>query len=403
MQKTEEPKNKLQKSSSEDLTMARKVHGAMIPEILPVAEELEIKSLYIPCERVGGDLYEVIQISENIIAFLVIDVASSGVEAALMSATAKIRFSSYMKAGFSPGAAVEQVNSDIRKLEVNCFITAFLGYLDLHDNKLTYCNSGHPYPIIYRKAQNTLELLKTQGTLIGILEDGFFEECSVYLNPGDSLLIFTDGVYQCFTHQKVTERTAFEAFLLDSLRSCPLEDMVKSFKLSCIDDYGRNKFEDDITMLTVEILSLSRKNQIKERLGFSKDDPVYLQFIRYYEDMDRAIAVVLSSMDACGYTDDAIRKMKISLTELIVNAILHGNKKDYTKKVIMGHIVNKSKAIISILDEGSGFNPELVADPTLPENIVKDCGRGIFIVRHYVDSVQYNSIGNRVTVIKNHK
>jgi anti-sigma regulatory factor (Ser/Thr protein kinase) len=402
VQSLDEPSiNKTEHSSAADLMIARKVHAAMIPEILPVAEELEIKSLYIPCQHIGGDLFDVVQISDNIIAFLVIDVAGCGVQAALVSATAKIRFSSYMKAGFSPGAAMEQVDADIKKLSLNSFITAFLGYLDLHDNKLTYCNAGHPYPVIFRRAQNSLEMLKTHGTIIGVLTDGFFEECSVYLNPGDCLVMFTDGIYHCFSGS--LQRPALEEFISDTLNRNTPEEFISQIKARISSDETGNSVEDDVTVITVEILTVSRKNQIKEKLGFSKDDPVYLQFLRYYEDMDKAIAVILSSMDSCGYSDDAIRKMKISLTELIVNAILHGNKKDFSKKVIMGHIVDKSKAVISIMDEGSGFNPNTIPDPTLPENLIKDCGRGLFIVRHYVDSLIFNDKGNRVTIIKYHR
>jgi len=393
--------NRTEDSSAADLMVARKVHAAMIPEILPVAEELEIRSLYIPCKHIGGDLFDVVQISDNIIAFLVIDVAGCGVQAALMSATAKIRFSNYMKAGFSPGAAVEQVDADIRKLSLNCYVTAFLGYLDLHDNKLTYCNAGHPYPIIFRRAQNSLEMLKTHGTIIGVLEDSFFEERSVYLNPGDCLMMFTDGIYHCFPGP--LQRCTLEKFISDTLSRSTPEELISQIKARGCSDKAQNGIEDDMTVLTMEILTVSRKNQIKEKLGFTRDDPVYLQFLRYYEDMDKAIAVILSSMDSCGYSDDAIRKMKISLTELIVNAILHGNKKDFSKKVIMGHIVDKSKAVISIMDEGSGFNPNVIPDPTLPENLIKDCGRGLFIVRHYVDSMIFNDKGNRVTVIRYHR
>lgn len=393
--------NKTDNSSAADLTVARKVHAAMIPEIFPVAEELEIRSLYIPCEHIGGDLFDIVQISDNIIAFLVIDVAGCGVQAALVSATAKIRFSSYMKAGFSPGAAMEQVDADIRKLSLNCFITAFLGYLDLHDNKLIYCNAGHPYPVIFRRAQNSIEMLKTHGTIIGVLDNGFFEERSIYLNPGDCLIIFTDGIYHCFSGS--SQRHALEEFIIDTLSRSSPEEFISQIKASSSSNEKQNSIEDDMTVLTLEILTVSRKNQIKEKLGFSKDDPVYLQFLRYYEDMDKAIAVILSSMDSCGYSDDAIRKMKISLTELIVNAILHGNKKDFSKKVIMGHIVDKSKAVISIMDEGSGFDPKIIPDPTLPENLIKDCGRGLFIVRHYVDSMIFNDKGNRVTIIKFHR
>ena len=139
-------------------------------------------------------------------------------------------------------------------------------------------------------------------------------------------------------------------------------------------------------MLAIEFLTQSRKNLIKEKLGFRENDPVYLQYISYFEEMDKATSVILSAMDSLGYPDESIRKMKIILTELFANAIYHGNKGDHSKKVTVGHAIDKNKVTISIMDEGDGFDPSKIPDPTLPENLVKDCGRGIFIVRSYADT-----------------
>jgi serine/threonine-protein kinase RsbW len=118
--------------------------------------------------------------------------------------------------------------------------------------------------------------------------------------------------------------------------------------------------------------------------------------------MDRATSIILSAMDSLGYADDGIRKMKIILTELLANAIYHGNKGDHLKKVIVGHTIDKKNVIISVMDEGDGFDPSKVPDPTLPENLVKDCGRGIYIVRNYADKIEFNKKGNRVTITKYH-
>jgi serine/threonine-protein kinase RsbW len=159
---------------------------------------------------------------------------------------------------------------------------------------------------------------------------------------------------------------------------------------------------DDIVAIAIEFLTQSRKNQIKGKLGFTEDEPVYLQFISYFEEMDRAAAIILSAMDSLGYPDDSIRKMKIILTELFANAIYHGNNEDHSKKVTVGHSINKKKVVVSIMDEGQGFDPDAIPDPTLTENLIKDCGRGLFIARSYVDKIYFNEAGNRVTVVKNY-
>jgi sigma-B regulation protein RsbU (phosphoserine phosphatase) len=403
-------KNKNQESVSiadsreADLQIARKIQAAMIPRSFPVIEGLELNSIYLPCGAVGGDLFDVIQLSNDVLAFFIFDVTGFGVSSALISAMAKVCFNNHIKPGVSPRSVIERVNLEmVRDVAADFYITAFLGYLDFHDNKLTYCNAGHAYPLIFSKKDQTTLPLRTQGTFIGVFDNGFFEEQQVYIGPGDSLIMITDGLYRIFSENLHEGRLQFEQTVRDMFSSSPpaaFLDMVKT-RFNQITQNG--SMDDDVTAIVAEVLTQSRKNQIKEKLAFKPDDPVYLQSINYYEEIDRAIAVILSTMDAYGYMDDHIRKMKVVLSELLVNAILHGNKRDFSKKVTIGHIVDKKAATISILDEGNGFDPAKVPDPTLPENLARDCGRGLYIAYHYVDQIMFNEKGNRVTVIKKHE
>ena len=389
--------------STEELSIARKIQAAMVPKLLPIMDGLECSSLYLPCQSVGGDLFDVVQLSDDIIAITIFDVASSGVPAALISALAKVSFSNNIRLITSPRLVAERVNEEmIRNVESNYFITACVAYLDLHDNKLTYCNAAHPYPLIYRRDSDSLEHIKSTGVCLGVFEKAHFEEKSVYLNPGDWLLFFTDGIYHLFSKEnELAGRRILERELIAAAK----QGSPKLFTAQLRQRYegkGLDGLPDDVSVVGIDFLTQSRKNQIREKLGFRQNDPVYLQFISYFEEMDRAAAVILSAMDSLGYADESIRKMKIILTELFANAIYHGNQGDHSKRVIIGHVIDKKKITISILDEGEGFNPTMVPDPTLPENLVKDCGRGLYIVKNYADSMDFNEKGNRVTITKYH-
>jgi serine/threonine-protein kinase RsbW len=171
----------------------------------------------------------------------------------------------------------------------------------------------------------------------------------------------------------------------------------------CEEAAACNALKDDVTAVVIEVLTQSRKDQIKEKLGFSKDDPVYLQFISYYEEMDKAAGIILKDMDAAAFPDESIRKMKITLTELMANAIGHGNDEDHSRKATIGHMVTRTVASVGIMDEGPGFDPSQIPDPTLPENLVKDHGRGLYIVRNYVDEMVFNEKGNRILIWKYHR
>jgi serine/threonine-protein kinase RsbW len=100
-----------------------------------------------------------------------------------------------------------------------------------------------------------------------------------------------------------------------------------------------------------------------------------------------------------GISQDNYGKILVSAMEAVNNAILHGNHSNPEKMVDI-EIGYKAKELkITVTDEGSGFRPELVPDPTTPENIEALNGRGIYLMSHLADKIKYNKNGNSVTMI----
>ncbi len=383
------------------LELSRGIQRALIPKSLPRTPGIEIASLFLPCEAAGGDLYDVIQLSEDLLAFYIFDISCQGISSALISSLAKVSFSSNIWSLSSPQLILDRINEDlISDISSDFFITAFIAFFDLHSNKLTYCNAGHTYPIIYKRKEKKLIPLKTKGMFLGVYKNAGFENESMYLFPDDWLFLFTDGLYGLYNDEnELLGRKNFEASILrDNYRSP--DDFIAKLKKRSYKTGSTKKQADDITAVVVEILSQSRRDQIKRELGFKPDIPVYLQFLSYYEEIDSVSATILRDMDETGYSDERIRKMKLTITELLANAIGHGNRDDHSKKVIVGHVVEATKVIVSIMDDGEGFDPASIPDPTLPENLIKDHGRGLYIVRNYVDEMQFNKAGNRILICK---
>jgi serine/threonine-protein kinase RsbW len=90
-----------------------------------------------------------------------------------------------------------------------------------------------------------------------------------------------------------------------------------------------------------------------------------------------------------GFSEDELDSLAISVTEIVANAIYHGNKRDHTKRVFIKFVSDARSLKIYIRDEGPGFNPAHVANPLAPENIFKESGRGIFIVKTLMDDVRF--------------
>jgi serine/threonine-protein kinase RsbW len=89
-------------------------------------------------------------------------------------------------------------------------------------------------------------------------------------------------------------------------------------------------------------------------------------------------------------TDDQQSNLLLAMTEATTNAIIHANKSDASKKVQIKVDVSEDKLVISIKDEGKGFDPNKIPDPTQPENLMKDSGRGLYLMRIYMDELKYN-------------
>lgn len=109
---------------------------------------------------------------------------------------------------------------------------------------------------------------------------------------------------------------------------------------------------------------------------------------------------IIDEVNAHGYSDDAIFAIRLSLDEAISNAIRHGNRGIPDKPVHIEYHVDDQAATITIEDQGNGFNPADLPDPTADENLDKPCGRGVMLIQAYMTQVSYNPRGNRVTMIK---
>ncbi len=109
---------------------------------------------------------------------------------------------------------------------------------------------------------------------------------------------------------------------------------------------------------------------------------------------------ILGRAEAVGYGEDDRFAIRLALEEALINAIRHGNKFDHARKVTVSADIGAKRTTITVCDEGAGFDPAAVPDPTVDENLEKPCGRGIMLMRAYMDEVSYNTRGNEVRMAK---
>lgn len=109
---------------------------------------------------------------------------------------------------------------------------------------------------------------------------------------------------------------------------------------------------------------------------------------------------ILKDVERWGYCQDATFAIKLALEEAMTNAVKHGNGNDPSKRVTVRFAVDKDQAVIIIRDEGNGFDPGGIPDPTCPGRLTLPTGRGIMLMRAYMDEVRYRDDGREVYLVK---
>jgi serine/threonine-protein kinase RsbW len=116
--------------------------------------------------------------------------------------------------------------------------------------------------------------------------------------------------------------------------------------------------------------------------------------------IERSVDYLTDKGREVGFDDERLRlNFRVGLTEALANAMLYGNGRDPQKRVRVVACLTSQRIEIQVTDEGRGFNPDAVLDPTLPANRVRPGGRGIFLIRQLMDRVEFNDRGNSITMI----
>ncbi len=117
-------------------------------------------------------------------------------------------------------------------------------------------------------------------------------------------------------------------------------------------------------------------------------------------EMSNLLRDLIAEIRQHGFTEKEAFGIRLSLEEAIVNAIKHGNRQDITKSVYIRFQANARHFMIEIRDEGKGFDADAIPDPLEPKNLERPGGRGVFLMRNYMSWVQFNDVGNCVTLCK---
>jgi phosphoserine phosphatase RsbU/P len=181
-----------------DLKLAHQVQLSFLPKTPPHQAGYEFWAHYESASEVGGDYYDFIQLPGGRFGIMIGDVAGKGVPAALLMAKISSDARICVLTESDLGKAIDRLNQLMQEAGVlDRFVTLGAGLLDVNTHQVTFVNAGHMPPMVYRKVSGQIEEPVTRdlsGFPLGVSEGIPYESCTISLDPGDGVLLFTDGV-----------------------------------------------------------------------------------------------------------------------------------------------------------------------------------------------------------------
>ncbi|HOW81399.1 MAG TPA: SpoIIE family protein phosphatase [Spirochaetota bacterium] len=190
--------SEMQKRLSRELEIASEIQKKILPKIPERFREHRLAAYNRPAKEVGGDFYDLYKCDENKYAVLVADISGKGIPAAIFMGSARNIIRAEMNVDAMPSRLLKNINRLIyRESEFGMFVTLFYALVDSHNNIMTYGSAGHEDQLLIRSRTGEMVKLNAKGSALGIVENQDFEEKVIMFEPGDFLVMVTDGVIEC--------------------------------------------------------------------------------------------------------------------------------------------------------------------------------------------------------------
>jgi serine phosphatase RsbU (regulator of sigma subunit)/PAS domain-containing protein len=242
----------------QELEAARDLQLAMVPSEFPPGSSkrpLQFAASMVPARNVGGDFYNVIEIDDRRTGIAIADVSGKGPRAALFMARSLTAFNSIARRGGSPKEVIKEFNVELSaENESEMYVTVFYGVYDTSNNLFTYVDAGHYPPLLRKPNGDVVWLEQVGGPMVGLMKRLSYDEQSLELVPGNTILCYTDGVIDAMNASGEQFSEARLKALLTGCGQLDASDLVTEVLEEIGNFVGDTPQIDDITCLVMRHL-----------------------------------------------------------------------------------------------------------------------------------------------------
>jgi serine phosphatase RsbU (regulator of sigma subunit)/anti-sigma regulatory factor (Ser/Thr protein kinase) len=368
-----------------ELEIAAEIQASLLPSHLPQPYGMELAGVVTPAAQVGGDFYDVVELSGGALGVIVGDVAGKGIPAAMFTTIVRTELRSQLLAGASPGQALQRTNvalqPDLERLET--LATALVLHVNPHTREVTYASAGHTTSLRWHVAANSPAQLQSTAFPLGVMPELKTSERVFTARPGDVLVLYSDGVTEAENAEGKVFGLEGLADVLFAVHPASADAILQAI-LDGVQAHRRVRpASDDLTALI---------------LKFSQPDPAwaYRPFVLPAElgqlaKLESLLAAVLDPMPVPP-PQEWRQEFSLGVTELASNIIRHAYA-DMPGARLHGLLaLHTGRVTVDTIDSGHPFEmtetPLLAIDPDNPP----EGGYGLSILKSVMDVVRYRRL-----------
>ncbi|MEO0596645.1 MAG: SpoIIE family protein phosphatase [Chloroflexota bacterium] len=386
----------------QQLKVARVIQQTLLPSKVPVLEGWQMDVYWQPAYSVGGDFYDFIQLEDGRMCIIAADVTDKGIPAALVMASARSILRAATEHLQSPGAILNRVNNTLcPDIPDKMFITCLCIILDPKTGFMHIANAGHNLPYLRRNGE-VLEL-KATGMPLGLLPNMPYDEVDFQILPGDTMLLFSDGIDEAHNPQR-------EMFGFDRLRALVRDHKDGTTLIERLLDELRAftgphwEQEDDVTFV---LINCNVDNPMSDLNDSTKNQDKLLGEIQIPSQEGNEILAmnkVVKLIEALPFPAERIQQLQTAVAEATMNAMEHGNEYDAETPVIIRVYHTATSLTIRILDKSQESMLDKRENPDIEAKLAglqTPRGWGLFLIENMVDEMKsgYTDEGHQLELI----
>lgn len=343
---------------------------------------------YCSLHAAGGDIYDIVEISETKIGYFVGDFAGHQISTGFLTSSVKALLHQNCNDILTPVESMNMVNSVLCQLmRPGQYLTGCYAVLDTETRELEVINMGHP-PLLLIQSGGKVVGVGKGGDVLGVFENAMYKSDRLTLLPSDRLLLYTDGliegesVWSAYT-KKLQETVAA---LPETDRETFLENLLNKT------EEFRGEVTDDIMVLVVDVPGCL--SGISRRSSNFENEISFPSTVRHVPLVAREQFQWI--IDRAEIKDHY--GLKLVLYELLSNAVVHGNRENIDKKVSIKARIDSVSLLVTVTDEGRGFDWKNISGARSMGDSESVSGRGIPLYKAYGYTMEFNESGNSITL-----